>query len=172
LPHCQLSSACPAHARGAAPATKAFPCPRSPLYTKGAPIRETHPTPALPPCSWRRARDRIHGEMFVASEIAERRPLPAQREHWTTGAGGQAVPSSASSTQRPETDADYTVRERPLETRQVGRACALLSASPVRRSTAAACTLEHLILNHPQHIPRPGLSGDHSRAWRDHMQVC
>ncbi|KAJ7911855.1 hypothetical protein B0H13DRAFT_1875462 [Mycena leptocephala] len=117
--HCQLSSACPAHARESGTSDEGMSMPTQPTAHE-RPIRETHPTPAFPPCSWRRARDPICGEMFVGSDIAERRPLPAQREHWTTGAGGQAVPSSASPTQRPETDAAYAVWERPLETRQLG----------------------------------------------------
>ncbi|KAJ7857567.1 hypothetical protein B0H13DRAFT_2283265 [Mycena leptocephala] len=76
---------------------KAYPWPRSPLHMDRVHIRKIHPAPAPPPCSGQRARDRIRREMFASSGGAERRPLPAQREHKALDHRAMAVPSSTCS---------------------------------------------------------------------------
>ncbi|KAJ7847301.1 hypothetical protein B0H13DRAFT_1907380 [Mycena leptocephala] len=82
------------HARGQ---QKGISVARSPLHMDRVHIRKIHPAPAPPPCSGRRARNRIRREMFASSGGAERRPLPAQREHKALDHGAMAVPSSTCS---------------------------------------------------------------------------
>ncbi|KAJ7805730.1 hypothetical protein B0H13DRAFT_2156678, partial [Mycena leptocephala] len=86
---------------------KAYPWPRSPLHTDRVHIPKIHPAPAPPPCSGRSARDRIRREMFASSGGAERRPLPAQREHKAFDHGGMAVPSSTCSDPKTTSTTQY-----------------------------------------------------------------